>query len=196
MPYQRHLDRPEWSFNCPKVGSWQAHLMGHGYICTVVRSSDGGGWVAVGGSKASPLGVFKTREMAARAYLDWSFTPETIELKSRYLYNWMDNPRRNVHMTEEEAQKVWDILVEECDAGSRGREQFVATVTKGETPCREYRFQGALGFGGKLYMEPRRWSVGYYSEDESAYRNLCEARANARLHDLFLEYKEAQHGQE
>ncbi|MER7280520.1 hypothetical protein ABT369_39385 [Dactylosporangium sp. NPDC000244] len=70
-------------------------------------------------------------------------------------------------MTEDQANAVYNVLVEHAGAREDDRDAFVYHVTHG---CEEYRFQGVLGFGGKLYVEPRRWRVSCYREDETPAR--------------------------
>jgi hypothetical protein len=93
-------------------------------------------------------------------------------------------------MTEAEANAVYDVLVRECgapdsDRGWPGRDSFVFAFTS-ERPPREWRFCGALGFGGKLYPgwhgEPHR--VGCYCEDETPERRAMVERANAALREM------------
>lgn len=72
---------------------------------------------------------------------------------------------------------VWQILVQECDASSWWHEEFMQHWPE----CREFRFQGALGFGGKVYSDPGRVYVTCYPEDKTAQRKRRIAVANARL---------------
>ena len=65
-------------------------------------------------------------------------------------------------MTPEEASTVYDILVRHAGAPEDDRDAFVYHLTDG---CTEWRFQGALGFGGKFYVERCGWRVGAYPED-------------------------------
>lgn len=86
---------------------------------------------------------------------------------------------------------VYDVLVEECGAPRSCRDMF---LTIANTPngfytnnrgFHEYRFQGALGFGGKLWQNHElRLHVDCYTEDRTPERDLMIARANARLKDL------------
>lgn len=77
------------------------------------------------------------------------------------------------------ARRIWAILAEECGSeGEQTRNGFLIHVPDG---CREYRFCGHLGFGGKFYAERDRWRVGCYREDETPDRLAMIARANARL---------------
>ena len=67
-------------------------------------------------------------------------------------------------LTEEFANKVYDILVAEAGANPResDRADFIYQHCKAENGCLEYRFQGKLGFGGKYRSS---WNgVTYYNE--------------------------------
>lgn len=85
--------------------------------------------------------------------------------------------------------KIYDILIETCQAPEFGRAQFVAE--KGN--FREYRFQGALGFGGKIYRKDRYvdgcWlnalTVNCYWEDSTHDRENMIAAANERLKEFW-----------
>lgn len=48
----------------------------------------------------------------------------------------------------------------------------------------EFRFQGALGFGGKVYFRDGKWGVYYYPEDRTAERDAICERTNAALAKL------------
>ncbi len=78
---------------------------------------------------------------------------------------------------------VWRILQEECGAGP---DRFGFVSRAGAFP-REWRFQGALGFGGKLWHQHGRPSVTCYREHETPERLAMIARANARLATLAAE---------
>lgn len=96
-------------------------------------------------------------------------------------------------MTGDEATAVYDILMRECGATEFWRADF--TYHQSGEFCREYRFQGALGFGGKFRRrhegEQERWYVDCYSEDETPARRAMIDRANAALATLTTE---ATHG--
>lgn len=86
------------------------------------------------------------------------------------------------------ARKVWVILQEECGAPTDydSAMAFVALQDEG-TPPYEYRFQGALGFGGKLWNEAHNGlSVDCYDEGLTAERRVMIAKANLRLHKFLL----------
>jgi hypothetical protein len=74
------------------------------------------------------------------------------------------------------AAAVYRVLVEECDAptddmgfGSHWPE------------CREWRFQGNQGFGGKVWWDGRRAYVTCYQEDDNPQRKAARDAANVRL---------------
>ena len=76
-----------------------------------------------------------------------------------------------------QAEAVWLLLVNVCGAARDERDAFIRYAK--ENP-QEYRFQGNLGFGGKLYFEfPPR--VACYPEDETAERNRTVDCANEFL---------------
>lgn len=83
-------------------------------------------------------------------------------------------------MMSEFTDAVYDVLVEECGApdGDYDRAQFAACWPE----CVEYRFIGALGFGGKVWAwHNRPPTVNYYPEDETPERLEMMQRANERL---------------
>lgn len=82
-------------------------------------------------------------------------------------------------LTKEQANQVWAILAATCGASDDDmRQQFVYHSNK--TDRLEFRFQGDLGFGGKVYVEePPR--VSCYSEDDSLERSVMIEQANERL---------------
>jgi hypothetical protein len=96
-------------------------------------------------------------------------------------------------ITKEQAITARQILVEEC--GFRpddGRCSFVALVsadiTRWAHACHEYRFCGALGFGGKFRNNGNRDNTPYvdcYHEDETPARLKMIEAANVRLAELF-----------
>jgi hypothetical protein len=82
--------------------------------------------------------------------------------------------------TEDEAHAVYDILVEECHARECWRDNFVYSQMRSDFP-REYRFQGAMGFGGKLWRNDDRIYVSYYSEDRDSEKEQAKKAADERL---------------
>ncbi len=74
----------------------------------------------------------------------------------------MDNINRvNFSMTEERANKIYDLLVTIGGASESDRDDFVYYHT--ETKTGQWRFCGYLGFGGKYLSNDNR--VSYYKED-------------------------------
>jgi hypothetical protein len=80
----------------------------------------------------------------------------------------------------EVANAVYDILVRLASAPERMRENFLRVQES--TDCREYRFMGSLGFGGKFWKES--WRVSCYPEDETPDRAATIRACNAALQDL------------
>lgn len=84
-------------------------------------------------------------------------------------------------LTEEQAKAAYQILVDECGAHRTDPLGFVDEFASTE-PCREWRFQGSLGFGGKFRYPAMR--VDCYREDETPERIKCIEKANTRLATL------------
>lgn len=91
-------------------------------------------------------------------------------------------------ITPEEARAVLKVLVEDCGyrcMDPRDADAFVSAQVEG---CREWRFQGALGFGGKFRNNGNNNNTPYvdcYQEDETPARLEMIAKANARLAEIF-----------
>lgn len=84
-------------------------------------------------------------------------------------------------LTEAQAEQIYKILSEECDAHPSNLLDFTLEFTS-KDPCSEWRFQGSLGFGGKFRYP--RMSVDCYREDETAARLKSIEAANKRLTEL------------
>ena len=76
-------------------------------------------------------------------------------------------------------QSVWSILQKECGTG---RDQFGFVHSAGNFS--EWRFQGDLGFGGKIYNKYDGLRVSCYPEDMTPERKAMIERANERLAEL------------
>lgn len=95
----------------------------------------------------------------------------------------------------EQAAKALCILVEECGyrLHPHDGESFIHHVvaepgTDWHRVCNEYRFCGALGFGGKFRNNGNNDNTPYvdcYQEDETPERRKMIERANTRLAALF-----------
>ena len=83
------------------------------------------------------------------------------------------------------SDKIYDILIEECGATEDLRENFRIVLQANH--CGEFRFCGALGFGGKFYNNFFEWRVGYYSEDRGRDRDKMVKEANKKLEALRLQ---------
>lgn len=83
-------------------------------------------------------------------------------------------------------ETVWFILAETCGAPNTdlARYSFVKTMQDG---CSEYRFQGALGFGGKIYNSFNRLYVDCYIDDATEERKFRMKCANDALRNLLAE---------
>lgn len=75
------------------------------------------------------------------------------------------------------------MLVEECGCRDDPHRytEFLLYLAKPAWGGHEFRFQGALGFGGKFYNDGRVWRVGCYGEDRTPERLAMIARANVSL---------------
>jgi hypothetical protein len=80
---------------------------------------------------------------------------------------------------------VWNILHKHCGARAEMPDDFAIHWPE----CREYRFMGALGFGGKIYADPREgMRVGCYPEHDTPERKKMIETANqelASIHEKF-----------
>lgn len=98
-------------------------------------------------------------------------------------------------ISESQAWNVLNILVEECGhrvMDPRDAAAFVSAIIvpqpDSKHDCREYRFCGALGFGGKFRNNGNRDNTPYvdcYSEHETPARLQMIEAANRRLAELF-----------
>jgi len=70
--------------------------------------------------------------------------------------------------TEQQANEIFDMLVKECGSNESLRENFVYSILDG---CREYRFGGDLGFGGKFRNNGNGVYVDCYQENANSERN-------------------------
>lgn len=84
---------------------------------------------------------------------------------------------------ERDAGRIYDVLIEECGATAFHREQCVRYLTD-EHGSHEFRFQGSLGFGGKVYYNGGRLYVSCYPEDRTPERTAMIRSANARLNEI------------
>lgn len=91
-------------------------------------------------------------------------------------------------ISEDQAKSVLTILEQECGYRHGDADYFVRYITDSKHPCLEFRFCGALGFGGKFRNNGNRNDTPYvdcYKEHETPERTAMIKRANARLAQLF-----------
>lgn len=91
-------------------------------------------------------------------------------------------------LTEEQALAAIEILNEECAANIKPDRDYGFTryVTDPKHPDKEWRFMGALGFGGKFrinHNKPHPY-VDCYREHETPERLEMIRRANERLEGI------------
>lgn len=85
-------------------------------------------------------------------------------------------------MTEEKANKIYDLLVTIGGAYEPDRNTFVYHHTKVKYGCREWRFSGKLGFGGKYRSNSNR--VDCYREDETNETIKIMNKLNSELNKI------------
>lgn len=128
--------------------------------------------------KAVELGVFPEYIDEERYLENWSAMEQILEAA---IGRWLISPQFKDYQFWE---SVWQILKEECQAG---KDNIMFINTAGDFA--EWRFQGALGFGGKIYQRRFRGEienlfVSCYSEDLTPEREAMIKRANKRLAEL------------
>src|SRR5690349_18705869 len=93
-----------------------------------------------------------------------------------------------IALSDEGARTIYALL-RLLGAPESAEENYVSHFTKspGHVP-EEWRFQGVLGGGGKLYLERERWRVGCYKEDDTPERIAMIRSANSVLDVLRQKY--------
>lgn len=91
----------------------------------------------------------------------------------------------------DEAGAIYDVLVECCGAHPEDKQTFVTDLITENRLGHEWRFQGWLGFGGKLYANTQGVYVDAYSEHKTAMARFVIGVANERI-DALLQESEAQ----
>lgn len=85
-------------------------------------------------------------------------------------------------LSDEFANKVYNILVKHGGANEEMRLNFVICHEDVIHPCWEYRFQGHFGFGGKYWSE--RNAINYYAEDRTKKLDKLETKINKLLGEI------------
>ena len=88
----------------------------------------------------------------------------------------------NFKISEDKANKIYDLLVSIGGASEHERDNFVYHHSKIKEGCDEWRFCGKLGFGGKYYS--KRNVVSCYKEDENKERSEIIVKLNKELKKL------------
>lgn len=90
------------------------------------------------------------------------------------------------------AERLWEIIVKYCGVnpnwGMKDNFIYMVNAALQNKAQLEYRFQGALGFGGKLFIRLGRQPlmVTCYLEDENKERKGMIKKANRELSKLSL----------
>lgn len=74
--------------------------------------------------------------------------------------------------------EVWAVLADECGAFTED-DRYAHSVSEFKQfwpECREFRFIGRLGFGGKVWANDGRVYVTCYPEDETPARRTANER--------------------
>jgi hypothetical protein len=80
-----------------------------------------------------------------------------------------------------DCNKIFDILLE-AKANENDRDSFIYHFS--EQGCREFRFGGVLGFGGKFYNYLDRWYISCYPEDRTPEAARVIENINKKLRAL------------
>ena len=86
-------------------------------------------------------------------------------------------------LTEEQANRVYDVLTSLGGASIDDRDDFVYHHCRSKNGCNEWRFCGKFGFGGKYRSGIN--SVTYYPEDETPDRIKLAAKIQVFLDKIF-----------
>lgn len=85
---------------------------------------------------------------------------------------------------------VYDVLVEFGGAPKHMRGNFVQCHLDENYPCKEYRFMGLFGFGGKYRSETN--SIDYYRENTTIERDAAQKIVNDKLKSIYQDGTEMQ----
>lgn len=78
-------------------------------------------------------------------------------------------------------EDVYDILISHAGAHVAYRDHFVSAALSDDRPMTEFRFQGHLGFGGKVWRYGGKLYVTCYGEDKTPKREQVILDTNAAL---------------
>jgi len=80
-------------------------------------------------------------------------------------------------LTKEQLEKLYEILINYAGASESGRDMFIHAHTKSD--CKEYRFQGKFGFGGKFWSH--YLDINYYSENTTKELDRLQEIVNDKI---------------
>lgn len=129
------------------------------------------------------MGSFSRRWEAAIAYADRFLMAPLLEQNREILRWWRIQPFKIEieTLSEDTANQIYDILVDECGAYAHQRKTFVEAHAK--NACDEFRI-GGFSFGTK-FRSHGGWWVDCYPEDQN-YRSVgCILHINQRLKELW-----------
>lgn len=86
----------------------------------------------------------------------------------------------NITLTDRQVDAIYATISNICGASVRQCDDFAYHFPE----CGEYRFQGKLGFGGKIYADPLRVWVDCYPEDRTPERVALIEKANKVIGQL------------
>jgi len=95
-------------------------------------------------------------------------------------------------IAEEQAEYIFDLLVKHAGAFEEDRTSFLYAQIDRENPCKEFRFCGALGFGGKFWNNNDKLYINCYGEDETPKRNRIIKKVNKLLEAYEKEINESE----
>jgi len=86
-------------------------------------------------------------------------------------------------MKRQTAHRIYDVL-EDYGADWTQRDTFVRRHVNPPVTCTEWRWQGVLGFGGKLYTHRLVPYVDCYQQDETPTRLQAIQEINEKLKEI------------
>lgn len=88
-------------------------------------------------------------------------------------------------MNKEQLNKIYNILIKYAGTYPRMRDTFIQNHIT-ERPCKEWRFGGKLGFGGKYWSEDNK--VSCYPEDKTESMTILINNINSELNKITNAY--------
>lgn len=79
---------------------------------------------------------------------------------------------------------IYDLLIEKANAPKSYKEDFINDFIS--SSCKEFRFQGKFGFGGKFRFKKNR--IDFYREDETAELVKLQEEINLEIENLALDH--------